>query len=240
MRAFQQKALGILINRAGDGPWRSKSVFVAFAAVVIGLGLWVSDLKNGPPQSETSSIVTNVPTVTSPANAHWHWSKPFPFYVPVGASYMAGFCIGWVFRKLIRVILAFTALVIALLALGKFTGCDMTPAQERVKHTGEWARHEETAAEDCLMPVLPSATAGGAGIFLGFRRRSKVAALKSGTETNPPPQYHREESGGDQEAQPWCWRSASFRWKPIRVPFPTMLIFYIALQGFNASNAAAI
>jgi len=186
VKAFQQKALGILINRAGDGPWRSKSVLAALAVVVVGLGFWISDIKNSPPPGETSNTVTQAPTAAAPANAHWHWSKPFPFYVPMGASYVAGFCIGWVFRKLIRTILAFTALVIALLALGKFAGCDITPARERVEHAGEWAQHEVMTAKDYLLHLLPSVGAAGVGTCLGFRRRGQATAPKSGTEMVPP------------------------------------------------------
>ncbi|HKW29749.1 MAG TPA: FUN14 domain-containing protein [Verrucomicrobiae bacterium] len=188
MKAFIQKAFGILINRAGEGPWRSKSVLAALAMVVMGLGFWVSDIKNGPPQSETGSNVTHVPTVTSPANSHWNWSKPFPFYVPIGASYVAGFCIGWIFRKLIRLIVITAALVVALLALGRFVGCDTTHTQEQVKHTGEWAQHEVTAAEDYLKHLLPSVGAGGVGTFLGFRRRSRAAAPRPADPhtANPP------------------------------------------------------
>jgi uncharacterized membrane protein (Fun14 family) len=96
----------------------------------------------------------------------------------MGVSYVAGFCVGWFFRKLTRLILVVGALAIALLAYGKLTGCDVTRTQEEVKQGGEWAQHEATTAEDYLKHVLPSATAGGVGIFLGFRRRSKAAASK--------------------------------------------------------------
>jgi hypothetical protein len=63
----------------------------------------------------------------------------FHFYVRMGASYVAAYCIGWLFRRLMRLILVVCALAIALLAYGKFAGWDMTHAQERVKHSGEWA-----------------------------------------------------------------------------------------------------
>ena len=175
MKAFLKQASGTLLNRASDGPWRSKSVLIALAVVVAGLGIWVSDIKNGPPQSEASGTVANAPAVTPPAHGHWNWSKPFPFYVPMGASYVVGFCIGWVFRRLIRILLAFTALAFALLALGKFAGCYVTPARERVKHTSEWVQQEATTAKDYLQHLLPSVGAGGVGTFLGFRRRGKAA-----------------------------------------------------------------
>ncbi|MGH7992589.1 MAG: hypothetical protein ACREDQ_03665 [Limisphaerales bacterium] len=194
VKAFLQKVLRILSNRAGDGPWRSKSVLAAFAIVVVGLGFWVSNLKNSPPQSETSRAAVNTSGITppntasAPANSHWHGSKPFPFYVPMGASYVVGFCIGWVFRKLIRITLAFTAVVIALLAFGKFAGCDVTPARERVEHTSAWVQQEVTTTKDYLQHLLPSVGAGGVGTFLGFRRRGKATAPPSGTETIPPSQ----------------------------------------------------
>jgi hypothetical protein len=78
--------------------------------------------------------------------------------------------------------------VVALLALGRFVGCDTTHTQEQVKHTGEWAQHEVTAAEDYLEYLLPSVGAGAVGTFLGFRRRGKAAAPKpaDSQSANPP------------------------------------------------------
>lgn len=184
----------MLINRSGDGPWRSKSVLAASALVVMGLGFWVTGIKNGPPQNHADTIVTNAPGITSsaitraPAETQRGWSKPFPFYVPIGASYVAGFCIGWVFRKLIRLIVITAALVVALLALGRFVGCDTTHTQEQVKHTGEWAQHEVTAVEDYLKHLLPSVGAGGIGTFLGFRRRGQAAVSRpADSQTASPP-----------------------------------------------------
>ncbi len=184
MNVLVQKARDVFTSLGADGPWRSKSVLAALAAVVAGLGLWCFDIKNGPPQGETDKAATNAPAITSPgpsgasAGAHWNWSKPFPFYVRMGVSYVAGFCIGWFFRKLTRLIMVVTALVVALLAYGKLAGCDTTHTQERVKRGGEWVQHEATATKDYLMHLLPSATAGGAGTFLGFRRRSKEVVAK--------------------------------------------------------------
>lgn len=182
MNEFLQKARGMFIGSAGDGPWRSKSVLAVLAVTLVGLGVWCSDIKNSPPQNETKNAVTYAPGVTpqnpavAPPASHWNWSKPFPHYVRMGVSYAAGFCIGWFFRKLTRLILVAGGLVIALLAFGKFAGCDTTHTQEQVKRGGEWAQHEATAAENYLKHLLPSAAAGGVGIILGYRRRSKAVA----------------------------------------------------------------
>jgi len=184
MNPFLQKTVTTLANQAVDGPWRSKSVLAALAVVVVGLGFWFSDIKNHPPQSETNSAAVNAAdttpsgTANAPAGSHWNWSNPFPLHVRLGASYVAGYCIGWFFRKLTRLIMVVVALVIALLAYGKLAGCDMTHMQEQVKRGGAWAQQETTAAENYLKHMLPSATAGGAGIFLGFRRRGQAATPK--------------------------------------------------------------
>jgi len=157
------------------------------AVVVLGLGFWLSDIKNSPPSNETGSTAASAPGImpsnptSAAAGSHWNWSEPLPFYVRMGVSYMAGFCIGWFFRKLTRLILVVAALIVTLLACGKLAGCDTTHAQEEVKRGGAWAQHEATAARDYLLQVLPSASAGGAGIFLGFRRRSQATAPKPAT-----------------------------------------------------------
>ena len=181
MKPFLQEAGGILSHQAGDAPWSSKSVLAALAVIVIGLGVWCSGLKHSP-QNDRSLGVTNAPgpaptgSLDAPGKSDGNGGKPFPFYVRIGASYVAGFFIGWLFRKLTRLILVASALMIALLTYGKLAGCEMTHTQEEVKRSGEWAQHEANATEGYLLHMLPSVTAGGAGIFLGFRRRGQATA----------------------------------------------------------------
>ena len=183
MNALFQKFSGGLANWFGNGPWRSKSVLAAIAAMVIGLGFWVSDIKTRPPQDRAAQASTEAPKITPlDSGAHWNWSKPFPGYVRMGASYVAAYCIGWLFRRLIRLILLAGALGLALLGFGKLAGWDMTRTQEQLKHSGEWARHEAKAEQDYFKGLLPSATAGGIGMFMGFRRRNKVEGVPSQRE----------------------------------------------------------
>jgi uncharacterized membrane protein (Fun14 family) len=176
MNGFSQGVRNVVANWFGDGPWRSKSVLAALAMVVVGLGFWISDIKPKPPQDKIVQT-SDAPKIT-PLDEHWNWSKPFPFYVRMGASYAAAYCIGWLFRRLLRLILVVSVLAIALLAYGKFAGWDMTHTREQVKHSGEWARHTATVEKDHLKSLLPSATAGAVGMFMGFWRRHKTGVAK--------------------------------------------------------------
>jgi uncharacterized membrane protein (Fun14 family) len=178
MNGFSERARNIVTDWFGDGPWRSKSVLVALAVIVIGLVFWISDIKTEPPQDKIVQT-TDAPKITPlDSGTHWNWSKPFPFYVRMGASYAAAYCIGWLFRRVLRLILVVSVLAIALLAYGKFAGWDMTHTQEQVKHGNEWARHTATVEKDHLKSLLPSATAGAVGMFMGFWRRNKAGVAK--------------------------------------------------------------
>ena len=190
MNESPSKAFSTFTAFFGDGPWRSKSVLAALAAVVVGLGSWVADLRKDPTQNETKSAPASVPAIASPnatagapapTSGQADGRKSVPPYVPFCASYAAAYCIGWLFRKLMRLIAVTSAVVVALLAYGKFAGWDLTRTREQVQRGSEWARHETAETRDYLLHLLPSAVGGGAGVFLGFRRRSKA------TPTNRSP-----------------------------------------------------
>ena len=163
-----------------DGPWRSKSVLVAVVMVVAGVGFWFYGLKSSTAQSEVSNAATNVAMAALPnapghaTGSNWNWREPFPFYVPMGASYVAGFCVGWLFRRLMRMVAVVGALLIGLLALGRFAGFNTTHTQTQVKHSRRWAQHELKTTSDYLESSLPWTVTGGFGAFLGFRRRRKM------------------------------------------------------------------
>ena len=184
MNVFLQKVTDSLTYWVGDGPWRSKSVLAALLAVGVGVGFWGSDLRSSPSLGGAETTITNAPggapagPVGALVSSRSNWAKPFPFYVRLGVSYVAGYCIGWFSRKLTRLIMVVVALVIALLAYGKLAGCDMTRAQEEAKRGSEWAQHETTTLENYLKRMLPSATAGGVGTVLGFRRRGQTVPPK--------------------------------------------------------------
>jgi uncharacterized membrane protein (Fun14 family) len=166
---------GAIGGGSGDGPWRAKTVLVAAAAALMGLGLWFSDAVKSHPAAGPGITASDT---SSPAasSAQSNWSKPVPGYVRVCVSYVGGFLIGWAFRRFIKVAVAGTVLIISLLALGRHVGCDTTRAQEKVKRGNAWVQREATETEDYLKGRLPSGVAGGTGIFFGFCRNRKTTA----------------------------------------------------------------
>lgn len=185
MNVIATRLLGEFTGFFHDGPWRAKSVWAALAAVLAGTGLWLSSIKDNPPSNLPDLGATNAPGITVPntpsaaIETHWNWQKPLPGYVRACTSYVAGFCLAWFFRKLIRLIVIAVALTVALLALGKFAGYDTTRAQVKVKHDGERARQQVKVMADDFKQMLPSTVGGGVGAVFGFRRRRKVLADKT-------------------------------------------------------------
>ncbi|MGA2279850.1 MAG: hypothetical protein ABSG80_06060 [Verrucomicrobiota bacterium] len=161
----------------GDGPWRAKTVLAAAAVALMGLGLWFSDAVKGRPAAGPG--ITAADTGSPGASgALSNWSKPVPGYVRICVSYVGGFFIGWAFRRFLKVAAAGTILIIALLALGRYVGCDTTRTQEEAKRSSAWVQREATETRDHLKGLLPSATTGGAGMFFGFRRKRKTTAAE--------------------------------------------------------------
>jgi uncharacterized membrane protein (Fun14 family) len=184
MNPLGQRILGSVFGAAaarGDGPWRARTVLLALFVVVIGLGGWVRDASKGPPPPAPAHATA--PAGQLGSSGGWNFTRPVPGYVRVCVSYIGGFFIGWAFRRFIRLALGLAALAVLLVGLGKYTGCNMAPAETRVKERVAWVQHEITVARDYLKHLLPSASAGAVGVFLGFRRKDKPFT----PEVEPPP-----------------------------------------------------
>lgn len=126
-----------------DPPWAAKSFMAASATTVAGLGAWLSDMM-------------------SPALANG------------GASFLGGFLIGWAFRKTVKLALLIAGSLLALIAILKTTGwihLDWTLIQTDVNHILDWGRGKAEGFKQVLTGYLPSAGAGGAGVFFGFRKK---------------------------------------------------------------------
>ncbi len=126
-----------------DPPWAAKSFLAAGATTVAGIGTWLSNL-------------------TSPALAS------------AGGSFLGGFLIGWAFRKTLKLALLVTGSLLVLIVILKTTGwihLDWTLIQADVNRILDWARGKAQGFKEVLTGYLPSAGAGGAGVFFGLRKK---------------------------------------------------------------------
>lgn len=126
-----------------DPPWAAKSFMAASATTVAGVGAWLSDMM-------------------SPALARG------------GASFIGGFLVGWAFRKTLKIALIITLSLAALVAILKTTGwihLEWNLIQSDVNRTLDWARGQAQSLKEVAVGYLPSAGAGVAGAFFGFRNK---------------------------------------------------------------------
>jgi uncharacterized membrane protein (Fun14 family) len=177
MNPLVQRSVSSVFGAAvasGDGPWRARTVHLALLVVVVGLGFWVRDVAKGSPSPAPVHVA---PASEPPASkSGWDFTRPVPGYVQVCASYIGGFFIGWAFRRFIRLALALAALAVLLVGLGKYAGWNTAPAETKVKESATWVQHEAAAGREYFQHLLPSASAGAVGAFLGFRRKGKPIA----------------------------------------------------------------
>ena len=126
-----------------DPPWAAKSFMAASATTVARVGAWLSDMM-------------------SPALARG------------GASFIGGFLVGWAFRKTLKIALLITLSLAALVAILKTTGwihLEWNLIESDVHRTLDWARGQAQSLKEVAVGYLPSAGAGVAGAFFGFRNK---------------------------------------------------------------------
>ena len=166
-RASLSAALGALLA-SRSAPWRAKSFLIAAIVAVIGLGFWVRDSVRGVPPGSPAAASAAAPEA---AGRSWNFQRPVPTVTRVCGSYAGAFLLGWAFRRFLKVTLALAALALSLLALGRWTGWDTRSAESHVQAGAGFVERQAGTARNLLLGLLPSATAAGAGAFLGFRRK---------------------------------------------------------------------
>lgn len=136
-------ATGTIETLFTDPPWNSTSFLGAGVTTLAGLGAWMNDMM-------------------SPALARG------------GASFMAGFLLGWAIRRAVKLALIVAGILFTLLAAVKMTGAidlDWSAIEANIAHSLAWAQGKAEGFKEVLTGYLPSAGAGGAGTFLGFRKK---------------------------------------------------------------------
>lgn len=125
-------------------PWRAKSFLVAGATTVAGLAAWMNDMMS-------------------------------PALALISASYLGGFLIGWACRRALRLTAIMAGATLALIALLKSTGwidINWPVIEQNASQSLAWLHGEAEGLKQLLTGYLPSAGAGTAGAFFGFRKKS--------------------------------------------------------------------
>lgn len=139
----ESSAEGFCASLLADAPWQAKSVIAAAAATIAGLASWITDF-------------------SSPAAARF------------AGSYLGGFFIGWAFRRFLKVAALIAGGLLASIAALKSTGwidLDWVAVETQISQGIASVHQGAVGLRQALSGYLPSAGAGAAGVFFGFRKK---------------------------------------------------------------------
>jgi uncharacterized membrane protein (Fun14 family) len=91
-----------------------------------------------------------------------------------GASYIGGYLVGWTMRRAMKLAALIAGLILAAIASLKSAGSvdlDWTSLESHVSQSLSWLNGKAEGLKTFLTSWLPSAGAGGAGVYFGFRRK---------------------------------------------------------------------
>jgi uncharacterized membrane protein (Fun14 family) len=124
------------------------------------------------PWNAKSVIVAGVATVGGLAS--WVTDYSSPALAGIGGSYLAGFFIGWAFRRFLRMAALIAAGLLACIAVLENTGwigLDWATVETQISHAIAAAHQGAEGLKHILSGYLPSTGAGAVGMFFGFRKR---------------------------------------------------------------------
>lgn len=169
--------------RARQGLWNSKTLILAAIIGAIGVVLSGYAYATRPAVQTTggrsgdSAMTTGLSAkgsgATAPTFEQRIVDRAGPFMSKFGLSFVAGFFLGYAFKRFLKI----TAFVTGIALLGLFAaqkaGLITMPwnqVQEQLQSGVGWATEHATAYKDAAKAYLPSGVAGAVGIFMGFRR----------------------------------------------------------------------
>ena len=138
-------------RRGGRPPFTAKSVLLAGALFIGALGYWIAGADKNTAASWLQSIAPGTMAITG--------------------SYLGGFFVGWGTRRTIKMTSIITGIVLAVIGLFVSWGWDGAAAQSWVNSATAWVGQSVEGSGRYLVSLLPSASAAGAGGFLGFKRK---------------------------------------------------------------------
>ena len=106
--------------------------------------------------------------------ASWAANFSSPAVAGIGGSYLAGFFMGWAFRRALKVAALITGGLLACIAVLEDTGwidLDWASVETQISHAIAAAHQGAEGLKHILSGYLPSTGAGAVGMFFGFRKK---------------------------------------------------------------------
>lgn len=163
--------------------WQTPSVWVAAALMVVGLVFWAvqavagggDDPMTSSDAAGTSSFMESRSSTEAEAEAESEGLTPMsPAAFRLGAGYLGGFFLGWSLRKFIKMTLLVAGGLVVMLAtfqgLGWFE-VNWPAVEEHLQLSLAWIQGQAGSFKTFVTGYLPSAGAGTAGLFIGFRKK---------------------------------------------------------------------
>ena len=139
----ESSSQGFCAALLADAPWNATSFIAVAVATAGGLASWVADFSS-------------------------------PDVARLGGSYLGGFFIGWAFRRFLKMAVLIAGGLLASIAVLENTGgidLDWTAVETQISHAIATVHRGAEGLKHTLSWYLPSAGAGTAGVFFGFRNK---------------------------------------------------------------------
>ena len=124
------------------------------------------------PWNAKSVIAAGIATAGS--LAAWIADYSSPALAGIGASYLAGFFLGWASRRFLRVAALITGGLLAGIAVFEEIGwidLEWAAVEAQIHHAIAAAQQGAQGLKHVLSGYLPSTGAGAVGMFFGFRKK---------------------------------------------------------------------
>lgn len=154
--------------------WKSKSLLIALVVTCLGLVLWHPwSAEPAPKRSLPPGVSSLSESSSAGAAAEAPASSASPAVFRFGASYLAGFFLGWFCRKSLKMGLLLGGAVMIVIFFLQHSGkidLDWATIQDHVSQSLAWLHGELGALKHFVTGYLPSTGAGVVGIIMGVRR----------------------------------------------------------------------
>lgn len=167
------------LRRSQGSFWKSRTLRVMVLITVIGTAMWAYALATAAPVPATHHDPSLVAGLTSNSASTTAAAAPrlideaAPATFRFGLSFVVGFFLAWIFRRVLKVIiLAAGAITVLFLILRHFgvVNLNFDALEGEVTHGVDVAREKATEFKSVILGYLPSGASATAGLVVGAKR----------------------------------------------------------------------